>query len=354
MFRTSQLTTAVINNSPNHHNSVQAAIQKLNNLNVQNCANPSMQQSRVACIRPGYGTRGEQHLVRTNYFPITISPNRQVVHLYKVVMQPDQKDHGRRREIIELAQAEPNVSPLVGRLAFDHPAEHVITTTEVRFMSVNVYLGSTSFVVRFDYLKAVDISTLQRYANCELPAQNLEELTTCTMALNVIFAKLPRQNQDTILAIGKDKYFPLDQQFMKRDLGNGVEAIRGFFSSVRFQALGVALNLNVCTSAFYRNRNLGDWLAALNRNDGRRETFIRFFTGTWVESDFLQPGQMVSYRIAGMDFSPPSSSQSHVSGQTVQQFFQSRKKPPLGQARARRADGEQIPVGLSDSQIRPA
>ncbi|KAK2871996.1 hypothetical protein FQN49_002632 [Arthroderma sp. PD_2] len=82
-----------------------------------------------------------------------------------------------------------------------------------------------------------------------------EEKDKAIQALNVIFAHYPNESPNTQF-LGQSKHFPLGDEKNKKEIGAGLDAIRGFFHSVRPSTGGLLLNLNVSTGAFYNDGTL--------------------------------------------------------------------------------------------------
>ena len=88
-------------------------------------------------------------------------------------------------------------------------------------------------------------------------------------ALNIIMSYGP-STDSKIVATSKNKFYPFDNhpQTVLKSLGGGLEALRGYFSSVRTTVNRIVLNVNVATGAFYKAGPLLNLLLELN--DGRR------------------------------------------------------------------------------------
>lgn len=129
-------------------------------------------------------------------------------------------------------------------------------------MSHNGVLSSADFL-RF---KGPDLTNSNH-----LDAADLEAVRV----LNVVMASHPNKD-DTVYQGGQNKFFryPSQDMFSNYDLGGGLLAVRGYYSSVRFSTSRILLNLNSQCSPFYKAinaRNLvqefqssvpvGDWPA---------------------------------------------------------------------------------------------
>ena len=71
-------------------------------------------------------------------------------------------------------------------------------------------------------------------------------------ALNLILAAHPLRSG---IKVGQDRYF-FRSAMLPQSLGGGLEAWKGFYSSVRPAHRQLMVNVNVCTTAFYTPGNL--------------------------------------------------------------------------------------------------
>ena len=80
--------------------------------------------------------------------------------------------------------------------------------------------------------------------------------TEAVRVLNVIMASHPNKDPDVYQG-AQNKFFryPSQDTFSDYDLGAGLIAVRGYYSSVRFSTSRILLNLNVQCTAFYKAIN---------------------------------------------------------------------------------------------------
>lgn len=78
-------------------------------------------------------------------------------------------------------------------------------------------------------------------------------------ALNLILAAHPnRTGPGGGVMVGRNRFFFPSPNAPPMSLGGGLEAWRGFYSSVRPTHNQLMVNVNVCTTAFYTPGNLAD------------------------------------------------------------------------------------------------
>lgn len=77
--------------------------------------------------------------------------------------------------------------------------------------------------------------------------------------------------------VGRNKFFHPSAAEPPFPLGGGLEAWRGFYSSVRPAHKQLMVNVNVCTTAFYTPGNLAEGLIAfMNASHGARaQAFVK-------------------------------------------------------------------------------
>jgi eukaryotic translation initiation factor 2C len=77
-------------------------------------------------------------------------------------------------------------------------------------------------------------------------------------ALNLILAAHPNRSVGGGVMVGRNRFFFPSERAPPVPLGGGLEAWRGFYSSVRPAYKQLMVNVNVCTTAFYIPGNLAE------------------------------------------------------------------------------------------------
>lgn len=88
-------------------------------------------------------------------------------------------------------------------------------------------------------------------------------------AINIILAQYPSR---TGVNVGRNRFFFPDPSSTK-DLGGGLEALKGYYSSVRPTFRQLMVNVNSCTTAFYKAGNLAE--AMRTYGPGRLAGFVK-------------------------------------------------------------------------------
>lgn len=96
-------------------------------------------------------------------------------------------------------------------------------------------------------------------------------------ALNLVLAMHPNRATGGGIMVGRNKFFHPSPTSPPVPLGGGLEAWRGFFSSVRPAWKQLMVNVNVCTTAFYTPGNLAErMMEFMNASYGARPSvFVR-------------------------------------------------------------------------------
>ncbi|KAJ6439029.1 Piwi, PAZ and DUF1785 domain protein [Purpureocillium lavendulum] len=209
--------------------------------------------------RPGYGTKGAKVELTANYVEL-LPPSNMVLHRYDIQIAPEAAGRKRFRLVqlllysADLALHEGNVatdfrSTVFSRTKF--PRDETVIELCYRSEREDVpAAGATTYKIRVTYTKTLRIGELVNYLNSTNFDQSFEDKQELTQALN-IFLNHYAKSANNLATVGSTKSFPLSQDASKRDLGSGLEVIRGFFSSVRLATCRVLVNINVSHGAFY-------------------------------------------------------------------------------------------------------
>jgi len=112
-----------------------------------------------------------------------------------------------------------------------------------------------TYQARVAELRQVSLSELLR--DLSQPAHNYPLKLEAIDALNIVIAYGPSGSANITTAAG-NRFYPFDShpQMQVADLGHAVQALRGYFASVRTSVNRVMVNVNVATSAFHKPGNL--------------------------------------------------------------------------------------------------
>ena len=109
------------------------------------------------------------------------------------------------------------------------------------------------------YLGSVLIFSVGRFLTGQ-PHQRRYDFAPVVNAMNIIIAAHPNRVTGGGIMVGRNKFFHPSDTMQAVPLGGGIEAWRGFYSSVRPSWKQLVINVNVCTAAFYTPGNLAERL----------------------------------------------------------------------------------------------
>ena len=151
--------------------------------------------------------------------------SRTILTVKKLVLDPD----GKKTYTIQYREAEDTV-----------PRPNAITY---------------SFTVSFE--KIIPTAELTRYlASAPTDPSDFNTRNDAVAAMNIVIAKTPNSNPDVFQA-GTNKFFNYPQSlndYANLDLGDGLIAVRGYYTSVRTSTSRTLLNVNAQCSPFYPAR----------------------------------------------------------------------------------------------------
>ncbi|KAK6526283.1 hypothetical protein TWF694_004884 [Orbilia ellipsospora] len=228
--------------------------------------------------RPGFGTQGEKTLVRANYFPLMVKPGI-TFYRYKIDISPNEKRRDLRRRILniyaETAIGRYNVVSDGGEYLFtmeDLPLAE-LRLSEDRAFSVKLswpdepnassHPNPKQFRIRIQHAGSMTATRLteeyilgrSKHREPGLEGQK-NAATSIVQLFNIILNHGPEMNTKTTSA-GKNKFFQLPSRGgISADLGGGLEAVQGFYKSVRPSFGRVMCNINVVASPFHQEISL--------------------------------------------------------------------------------------------------
>lgn len=232
-------------------------------------------------FRPGYGTCGEKVTLWSNYFQLTPSGNL-TVYRYAVETQPNAKGAkpvGRKlRRIFELL-IQQHFGALQDHIATDYkttlisksrldkkdgPLE-IIYTAEGNDEPRNT---AQRIIVQVANAEALPVSTLVTHLTSTAAGSVYHDKEQIIQALNIILGKHPKSGTE-VLSIGANKHFALNQDAVEDfDLGAGLQALRGYFVSVRAAASRLLVNVQVKHAACYHPVGLDVLMTCFLTNSG--------------------------------------------------------------------------------------
>ncbi|KAH0831190.1 hypothetical protein J3R83DRAFT_13768 [Lanmaoa asiatica] len=215
-------------------------------------------------LRPDFGTDGRQIKLRTNFFPVRVPKGP--LYEYDVAITPVAGTAVRRvkRRIYQLAEQTTawKQAGMTGKVAHDSSAKLIAAFLLPQPLTIKVpyydeeesgpaQQGGKEYTLTIKFIQEIDTSNLVSHLAGQAQFRNYDVLPVIA-ALNIILASTPGR---TGVMVGRNRYFFRAAAAPSR-LGGGLEAWKGFYSSIRPAHKQLMVNVNVCTTAFYVPGNL--------------------------------------------------------------------------------------------------
>ncbi|CZT04105.1 related to argonaute like post-transcriptional gene silencing protein QDE-2 [Rhynchosporium agropyri] len=220
--------------------------------------------------RPGHGTLGQQITVYANYFKIIVPPALALTR-YSVDIAPDSA--GKKPTGKKLGR--------VFQLLLDLPEfAGVATEWKSMIISTKKLAIPDNFTVQIKYKKEDEdeplerapvytirvstpltflVSDLVKFLASPNPGIQFPQKADIIQVLNALFGHHP-QSLDRITSMGGNRHYLKDHSQANAHniyvLGGGLEALRGYFQSVRPATGGLLLNVNVTHGVFFQPERL--------------------------------------------------------------------------------------------------
>ena len=266
--------------------------------------------------RPSYGVRGDAVEFRTNYFPVNL-PDELVLYRYSITIDveydegkqlPEPKNKKLKR-IIRLMLENLQNSKVKTPIATDFKSTLVCSgmipqsswVTKITYFHEDdrgPSKDSRTYTIRIEETPPVlKISELKNFLASTTVTAPFSDRESMLQALNIIFGHHAKSSP-MISMVGGNKGFKNEknQHADKQSLKAGLEAIRGYFLSVRLATFRAIVNVNVCHGAFYGAISLQElidhWYAIRDNWETKEllkwhelETFLK---GVNVKTNYLK------------------------------------------------------------------
>ncbi|OOO13115.1 stem cell self-renewal protein Piwi [Aspergillus oryzae] len=217
--------------------------------------------------RPGYGTRGQPVMLYANYLNLK-SAGAQLFR-YRVEISPDPATRkppaGKKAQQIIKLLIEQHFSELGKNIVTDYKST-LITNLEI-LDNEEIYQYDVRYRGEYDdeysedakvyrvtcqFTGRLNPAELLAYLTSTNPDDQFGSKTEVLQAMNIILGNHPKI-QDWIASVGANKHYAIRGDLCEKwDLGAGLEALRGFFISVRTATSRLLLNVQVKYIACYQ------------------------------------------------------------------------------------------------------
>jgi hypothetical protein len=243
---------------------------------------------------------GTKVTLRTNFFPIKVPKGP--LHEYDVDIKPTAGTAIRRvkRRIWQLAETTRDwqEAGMKGIVAHDHAAKLIAAKRLPQPLVIKVPFYDVDqdgpkkdgtgkeYTLTIKFIQELETESLISHLAGEPHFRGYDVLPVIA-ALNVILAAHPnRATTGGGVLVGRNRFFFPSASSPPMSLGGGLEAWKGFYSSVRPAYKELMVNVNVCTTAFYTPGNLADSMVAF-RNASFGAKVNAFVKGIRVRATHL-------------------------------------------------------------------
>lgn len=228
----------------------------------------SLNGSNVMPARPGYGTEGQPITVYANYVQL-LPPSDLTLYSYDVSeIKPEVVGKKRTQVIRLLVNESPELAEYRDDMVTDFKST-LISRKEVDFEGTQKAIDVTykaegeddpkerapKYKVTVKYTKTMTVGDLMSFLTSTNPAVQYDSKLEMIQGLN-IFLKHWAKSTNNLATIGASKTFSMSGNADTLDLGRGLTALRGFFTSVRAATNRILVNVNVSHGAFYNEGQL--------------------------------------------------------------------------------------------------
>lgn len=220
-------------------------------------------------LRPGYGMIGTPIKLRTNFFAVRIR-KAGPIYDYVVTIEPKTDLRRIRNRLFQLLEQNSRLQPHLSYIAHDSSQRLVSANPLPQPLDIPVQFyddhqtgpGSNAKVynVSITLERELDPTDLDKYMEGQRNYRDYDTLPLIS-ALNLA---LQQHAGRAGVRYGKNRYF--FPNLGTKQLGPSIEAVQGFYSSVRPGFKQLLVNVNVCMTAFVKPGNLADKLKEFHRS----------------------------------------------------------------------------------------
>ena len=247
--------------------------------------------------RPGFGTQGKPVVLWANYFEFVPPPDL-VLYRYNITEVKEQGDKGKAaagkklKQVINLILEQPPLQARRNDIVTDFKA-NLISRSQITDADLNALPRSIQYRAE-DEEEPRASAPYYRYIIQETGTLTVSELTEfltstnpnatfdkqpISQALNIFlghYAKASSQHT----TIGANKSYSLNQsEVTSGNLGAGLTALRGFFSSIRVATTRILVNVNMSHAPFYNAvplvQSMTDFSRAYGPNKVKLQSFLQ-------------------------------------------------------------------------------
>ncbi|RDW81679.1 putative RNA interference and gene silencing protein (Qde2) [Aspergillus mulundensis] len=232
--------------------------------------------------RPGYGTQGRSVQLFANYFELK-SVGKSLFRYHIDIDGGPRKPPGRKAKQIISLFLDDHFPQFRRSIVTDYKSNmishvKIMEQDQVPVKYTVTYRGEKedgprenpeTYRVTCQFTGRVDPAELLNYLTSSNAANMLHEKAEILQALNIVFGHHPKSS-NSIASVGANKHFAIqDAVTEKFNLGAGLEALRGYFVSVRAATARLLVNVQVKYVACYQEGPLGHVIREYQYDNGR-------------------------------------------------------------------------------------
>ncbi|KAK3126587.1 hypothetical protein QOZ80_7AG0558960 [Eleusine coracana subsp. coracana] len=208
---------------------------------------PVSSKGIVHPARPDYGKLGTKIMVRANHFVVQVAEQDSICH-YDVLISPEPKARRTNRVLLSKLVEAHAVTTLGSRMPAYDGSKSLYTAGELPFKSMDfvVKLGKEpreiEYKITIRYAGRADLYHLQQF----LLGRQRDSPQDTIQALDIVLRESPSLNYVTV----SRSFF--SKGFGHSDIGEGLECWRGYYQSLRPTQMGLSLNIDISSTAFYK------------------------------------------------------------------------------------------------------
>ncbi|KAL8840603.1 MAG: hypothetical protein Q9176_003716 [Flavoplaca citrina] len=221
--------------------------------------------------RPSYGTNGEAIILRTNYFELRAQPESRIFRYDFGISPKIEKNKRKTRCLIQLLFDHGPKELKQDSVATDYYS-YLVTTQSLPFRGASHVLcmkyyeledggprpDATEYKIEIKQGKPVYLKRLLDFISNPLGTESHGfDKAEIIQILNTIITRTAKENPNICGGGKSEKYYRfLDSNDPMFELGGGLIAVKGFYTSVRTSTARLLVNINVANAAFYPAINL--------------------------------------------------------------------------------------------------
>lgn len=192
--------------------------------------------------RPGHGTQGKRFAVYANYFKVIAESNLSLTR-YNVEVSPFPPGRKLRR-VLQLLFEQPEFtgiatdfkSLIISRQPLNIPDDYQISIPYRAEAEDDPLPNAATYTVRVVTPTPIAVAELVKYLSATNPGPAFPGKEDLLHALNALLAHYPAAH-DAVTTVGGNKHYSISRSQQNAHniwpIGGGIEALRGFYQSVR-------------------------------------------------------------------------------------------------------------------------